>query len=91
MSDKNNNLKLFEVKETWEKEWEGMPEYNQKDLSAYKSLIVNFETREDMLAFSKLVNQRLTYKTQSIWYPEATINRYANKRYIDIKEDKDES
>jgi len=74
---------LFGLGEWWEKDWQGMPEFIQKDQGPFKSLIINFECREDMDAFAVLVGQRLTFKTQSIWYPEAKIRRYSNKRYID--------
>lgn len=69
--------------EKWEHEWQGMPEFVQEDLQPFQSIIVHFEKREDMDEFSKLVEQKLTYKTKSIWYPKAEIGTYADKRYID--------
>lgn len=63
-------------------EWEGMPEFVQEDLAPWKSVIVHFENRADMDAFAALIGQRLTEKTQSVWYPEAEIGRYINKRYV---------
>lgn len=65
----------------WEKEWQGMPEFIQEDLSALKSIIVNFASEEDIATFAEIVKQTITLRTQSIWYPEAEIGRYANKRY----------
>ena len=65
------------------KEWKGMPEFSQEDLQSWKSIIVHFENRQDMEAFSKLINQKLTYNTRSVWYPQAEIGHYSNKRYID--------
>jgi hypothetical protein len=56
-------------------EWKGMPECNQDDLSAWKSITVNFQKKEDLDNFSKLISQPLTEKTRSIWYPEAEILR----------------
>lgn len=64
-------------------EWQGMPEFEQEDLSAKKSLIVNFASLEDMAAFADLIGQPLTEKTQSVWYPPAAIGHYADKRYAD--------
>lgn len=72
-----------ELESDWEKEWVNMPEYSHKDLTPYKQIVVSFESREDMKLFANLVGQKLTIKTQSIWYPEVKIGRYANKRYID--------
>lgn len=80
--DKNQIL-LFEELEDWQKEWQGMPEFVQEDLQSYKSVIVHFKTQKDMLDFCELVKQRITSKTQSIWYPTAQIDRYVDKRYID--------
>lgn len=68
-------------------EWKGMPEFLQEDLTAWKSIIVNFESRADMDAFAKLVGQNLTTRTRSIWYPEAEIGHFIDKRYRDASAD----
>jgi len=83
MSDEEKQISLFDVKPDWEEHWNGMPEYSHKDLSPKFQIIVSFENYEDVQKFAKLVDQRLTPKTQSIWYPEVEIGRYANKRYTD--------
>ena len=62
-------------------EWQGMPEFEQEDLSAFKSLTINFATQADVDAFSRLVEQAITDKTRSIWYPKAEIESYADKQY----------
>ena len=67
----------------WKEEWQNMPEFIQEDLQPFQSIIVHFENREDMDTFSKLVEQKLTYKTKSIWFPQAEIGTYADKRYSD--------
>lgn len=67
----------------WWDEWKGMPEFVQEDLKPYKSLIVHFESPEGMKRFAELVGQTVTYRTRSLWYPEAEIGRYADKRYAD--------
>lgn len=51
-------------------EWQGMPEFNQQDLSGYKRIIVHFMTEEDYVGFSRLIDQKLTDKTKSVWYPK---------------------
>jgi hypothetical protein len=53
------------------KEWEGMPEFENKDMSAFKSIHVNFTCQADYDAFAELIGQKLTEKTRSIWYPVA--------------------
>jgi hypothetical protein len=79
----HNLFENSENLEKWQDEWKGMPEFIQEDLQPFQSVIVHFEKREDMDEFSKLVEQKLTYKTKSIWYPKAEIGTYADKRYID--------
>jgi hypothetical protein len=82
---KGENLKdFFDIpQEEWEKEWEGMPEFVQKDLSPQKSLIVHFSSYQDLEKFSQLIGQSITRKTRSIWFPKADIIKVCNKRYVD--------
>ncbi len=50
--------------------WRGMPACDMEDLTAWKSLLVNFESRQDLEAFKKLIDQpRIGVRTKSIWYP----------------------
>ena len=63
------------------REWTGMPEFNQQDLTAYRSLKINFSSQEDVNNFAHLVGQVITDKTRSIWYPAAEIGTIADKRY----------
>lgn len=48
--------------------WQGMPEYEQQDVLGIR-LIVHFETKEDVDAFARLINQTITDKTKAIWFP----------------------
>jgi hypothetical protein len=48
--------------------WQGMPEFNG-DAVANKSIHVHFESMDDYYQFSELINQKLTDKTRSIWFP----------------------
>ena len=67
----------------YEKEWEGMPEFEQEDLSAIKTIKVNFATIADIDVFSELVGQKITERTRSIWYPKAELLSQTNKVYQD--------
>lgn len=67
----------------WRKEWKDMPEFVLKDLTPFKSIKLNFASQEDMDNFAKLVNQTITPKTKSIWYPKAEILFDKDKLYID--------
>ncbi len=66
----------------WKKEWVGMPEFVHEDLAPIKQLIISFATKEDFEEFSELIEQKLTSKTQSVWYPTAVIDKYMDKIYI---------
>ena len=65
-----------------EKEWKDMPEFIQEDKSPIKQLIVSFKNYDDYKDFAKLINQPLTPKTQSVWFPPVGIDKYMDKRYI---------
>lgn len=50
-------------------EWVGMPEFVQEKKEPFKELIVRFETEQDYIDFQRVINQKLTVKTKSIWHP----------------------
>jgi hypothetical protein len=62
-------------------EWKGMPEFDQKDKSAFRSIPVHFANQEAVDAFAALIGQKITDRTRFVWYPEIQIERYADKRY----------
>lgn len=66
-----------------EKEWQDMPEFIQKDKQPIKQLIISFKNFDDYKKFAKLIDQPLTQKTQSVWFPKALIETYADKIYTD--------
>lgn len=63
--------------------WQGMPEFEQGDKTAFKSILVHFENIDDMYQFARLVNHTLTEKTKSIWFPRKEKENLANVRYDD--------
>ncbi len=81
MAKEEDQMALFDSDPDWEDHWKGMPDFVQEDMEPVKQITVSFETPEDMQKFSELVGQTITMNTRSIWYPEADIGRYANKRY----------
>jgi len=83
--DKRMLKKLLEPPKDWEKEWEGMPEFIQKDLTSFSSLIVHFRNKKDRENFAQLIKQKITHKTKSIWYPEVEIYNAKLYRYVDDK------
>lgn len=72
---------LFDLPPAWAEQWRGMPSYQQNDLESWKELKVHFKCRADLDAFAKLVGQKLTDETKSIWFPKAEITSYAGKLY----------
>lgn len=74
-----------------EEEWEGMPEYSHEDLSPKKSLIVHFSNDKDYSKFQELIEQKLTPKTKSIWFPKAEIETYIDKVYTTGNNESNES
>ena len=58
-----------------------MPEFVQEDLQPIQQIIISFATREDVEEFAELIEQKLTSKTKSIWYPKAEIFNAINYIY----------
>jgi len=54
----------------YEKEWEGMPEFEQENAGPIKTIKVHFATQDDIKAFAEYVEQPITDKTIYIWYPK---------------------
>ena len=71
------------IEDSWKEAWQGMPEFVQEDLEPQYQIIVSFESLEDVVAFGKLLGKDFTENTRSVWYPDAEIGRYADKRYED--------
>lgn len=62
--------KLFDDFENeWQKEWKDMPEFIQQKKEPHSKIIIRFESEKDLQDFAKLIGQKLTKKTKSIWFP----------------------
>jgi len=64
-------------------EWKDMPEFVQEKQEPYAKIIVRFDSKEDLEEFSKLIGQKLTQKTKSIWHPQLVRGKHSSKRYVD--------
>lgn len=53
----------------WQEEWKGMPEFVQEKQAPYAKIIIRFDSEDALQEFSKLIGQKLTKKTKSIWHP----------------------
>lgn len=56
-------------KHDWSKHWVEMPEFVQEKKEPFAKIIIRFETEEDLQDFAKIIDQKLTPKTKSIWHP----------------------
>lgn len=66
-------IPLLELEENWKEHYNGMPAYKSEDCMPYKTVMVHFAERSDMVAFAKLVKQKIELSTKYIWYPESEI------------------
>jgi hypothetical protein len=60
---------IKEITHDWKKEWKDMPEFVQEKKEAHAKIIFRFENENDLQEFAKLIDQKLTSKTKSAWYP----------------------
>jgi hypothetical protein len=63
------------------KEWNGMPEFEQPDKSFFKHVIVHFKNKESFDDFFEVIGISHTDKTKSIWYPQEEKMDTEQKRY----------
>ena len=81
-----DNIEDFDI---IEREWEGMPEYAQEDLGAYRKIYINLRNQEDVDRLSKLMDQKIYPNEKSYWFPHKADKIQADKIYTDEKESKD--
>lgn len=81
--DTEGQLAFIDRDEWWKVEWHGMPSFCQDDIQPLKTLIVHFRVRDDLLNFSRLLGQRITQDTKTIWYPEMQRMQRNNLFYVD--------
>lgn len=63
------------------KEWAGMPEFNNIDKTSYRHVIVHFDDQDAVEKFFKVIGQKDTGNTKSIWYPPQKNMDTESKRY----------
>jgi ParB-like chromosome segregation protein Spo0J len=63
--------------------WKGMPEFEQEDLTPWKTLHVHFQCMDDYMNFAQLVEQKLTERTRYIWYPYVSNDSFLDNICID--------
>ena len=61
--------------------WEGMPEFDQQNKMQFRSIVIHFADECAVDRFAVLIDQNITQKTKSTWFPAAPIEPAADKRY----------
>lgn len=68
-----------------QEEWVGMPEFNQQKKQPFATIIVRVETEQDLQNLAERLEQKLTPKTKSIWFPFKP-HRLPNKQvWVDVE------
>lgn len=62
-------------------EWVDMPEFHNEDKTSFQSIHLHFKDQATVDEFAKLIDQTISDKTRSLWYPKAEIGHTADKRY----------
>lgn len=63
-----------------------MPEFVQEDLTSFRRIVVHFRNSEDVIKFAELINQRITEKQVSLWFPEEPRRKKKGLIYVDESE-----
>lgn len=56
--------------------WQGMPEFEQPDVQAFRTIRIHFETQEAVDAFAALLGQTITEKTKYLYFPKQVRDDY---------------
>jgi hypothetical protein len=78
----DKTLTIDKPMKDWEIEWQDMPEFNNQG-NQFTQIVVHFKEEEDVEEFSKLLDQKITDKTKSIWFPKP--GKKASLRYKSIE------
>ena len=65
--------------------WEGMPEYENEDLEPYRTLKLHFRNEADVKKFSEMMQQQITDRTKSMWYPQLERETFKDNEYVDAE------
>lgn len=69
----------------YEELWFDMPEFKQEKQRPFSEIKIRFASEEDLIEFSKIIGQKLTPKTKSIWHPKLERGKYSSLRWCDEK------
>lgn len=64
-------------------EWTGLPEFENDSARAFRSLMLHFESAEDVADFQKRIEQDFSTKAKFIWHPAKGRDRLVDLSYED--------
>ena len=64
-------------------DWDDMTEFVQEENEAFAKITVRLRSQVDLDKFIELMDQNITPKTKSIWYPALDRNRNSLLRWMD--------
>jgi len=67
-------------------EWVGMPEFTQEDKTAFRTVKIHFTCQEDVDAFARLLDQKITENTKFLWFPPIERGTRINEAYVQAAE-----
>lgn len=65
----DGQLSFVDPDEWWKEHWKGMHEFVQGNTEPWKTVCVHLRSREDMKILETVLEQRLSEKTKSVWFP----------------------
>jgi hypothetical protein len=74
--------------EYWREHWQDMPEFIQEEKECYAKIIVRIDNEKDLQEFAKLINQKLSKDTKSIWHPKLERGKNLKRRWVAEEENK---
>lgn len=62
--------------------WQGMPEFDQSDMMAFRTIKVHFHNQDAVNSFAALLGRNITDKTKFIWFPDAEVESCTELEYV---------
>ena len=64
MRNKNQLTPFFDINSHWKNEWQDMPEFIQEDLTAFRTISINFRNKEYFVEIKSLSSVDVFIKTK---------------------------
>lgn len=84
--DGDDEREPVDLNPDWKKHWKGMPAFTQNTNEPYHKCYISFRNKEDLEEFAKVIDQNISEKTKSLWYPKLDRTGNALVRWIEEQE-----